>query len=144
MYFLTLSQANYTFMWLKCINGGAAVKITQVTSIALTRCDGRTEWLTQCNSSTPNFPNWDQLKRLNVTMPNYAILASMSVTLVCLSHWTSCDMWHLRCDVMPSELDSLDIPPSRSLWYYRAWVMGIHGDLFSPMNPPIGFVGIHG
>ena len=47
-------------------NGGAAVKITQV--IALTRCDGRmdrltdrrTDGLTQCNSSTPNILNWDQ------------------------------------------------------------------------------------
>ncbi len=26
----------------------------------VTRCDWRTDWRTKCNSSTPNFPNWDQ------------------------------------------------------------------------------------
>ncbi len=40
----------------------ATVKITQV--ITLTRCDrqtdGQNDLLTQCNSSTPNFPNWDK------------------------------------------------------------------------------------
>ena len=54
--------------------GDAAVKITQF--IVLTRCDrradGQTEWLTQCNSSTPNFPNWDQ--KWNNEKRNYNVV----------------------------------------------------------------------